>query len=137
MEELKEQEQRRPGCRASSCSINSSSEGSQSASDESESPSRDNPPLNEKLDGTTLADPRRKAQVCQYPNSMLRSRRMMKEIHAALLIKDNLSEEKTDKNGSERNLPSTLMMSSRPPYDCDTDLGVRNDGSNGCLYVKI
>ena len=35
---------------------------------------------------------------------------------------------------NERNLPSTLMMgkpSSRPPYDGDTDFGIRNDGSNG------
>ena len=47
--------------------------------------------------------------------------------------KDSTKLTQTDKNGNERNLSSTLMMSSRPPYDCDTDFGVRNDGSNGCI----
>ena len=49
--------------------------------------------------------------------------------------KDPTKLTQTDKNRNEQNLPSTLM-SSRPPYDCDTDFGVRNDGSNGYIICE-
>ena len=135
LEELKEQEQRRPGCRASSCSISSSSEDSQSSSDESESPSRDNPPLpkrkarrnhtdRSKEKSTSLSVP--KLSVEKQKNDEGNSRHSVNK-------RQPVGRKDSDKNGSERNLPSTLMMSSRPPYDCDTDFGVRNDGSNGCI----
>ena len=140
MEELKEQEQRRPGCRASSCSISSSSEDSQSSSDESESPSRDNPPLpkrkarrnrtdRSKEKSTSLLVP--KLNVEKQKNDEGNSRHSVNK-RQPVGRKDSTKLTQTDKNGNERNLPSTLV-SSRPPYDCDTDFGVRNDGSNGCI----
>ena len=99
LEELKEQEQRRPGCRpalvVSAHRVRILNFRAMNLNHRQETILHY---LTQKLDGTTLTDPRRKAQVCQYPNSMSRSRRMMKEIHAALLIKDNLWEEKTPQN---------------------------------------
>ena len=140
LEELKEQEQRRPGCRASSCSISSSSEDSQSSSDESESSSRDNPPLPKRKARRNHTDrfkekssslSVRKLNVEKQKNDEGNSRRSVNK-RQPVGRKDTTELTQTDKNGNERNLPSTLMMSSRPPYDMIEIMGAMD-----VLYVKI
>ena len=113
LEELKEQEQRRPGCRTSSCSISSSSEDSQSSSDESESPSRDNPPLPKRKARRNRTDRSKekstslsvsKLNVEKQKNDEGNSRRSVNK-RQPVGRKDSTKLTQTDKNRNERNLP--------------------------------